>query len=105
MARTTRSTRDSRGSQMKNRLLSQPQQGKSKRNIMLPADGGGFRNGGKPSVAIWNRALRDSHVLALDLLGDGARFAFADVDAVYRFDRRDLGGGSRKEQLVGDVEK
>src|SRR5712671_4678476 len=40
----------------------------------------------------------------LQLAGDGAGYAFADLDVIDRTDRRDFDGGAGKEDFVDDVE-
>ena len=59
----------------------------------------------QPTVRVGNHAVDHVEKGALQRFGNRAAAALADRDLVNRLDRRDLGGGSDKEDLVGKVEE
>src|SRR5712692_5033670 len=58
----------------------------------------------KPVVAVGFAAAGDGEEFFLQLAGDGAGYAFADLDVVDRTDGGDFDGGAGEEDFVDDVE-
>src|ERR1700756_1524838 len=59
---------------------------------------------GKPVVAVGLAAAGDGEKLFLQLAGDRAGAAFADLNVVYRTDRGDFDSGANEEHFVRDVQ-
>src|SRR4029077_1330309 len=72
----------------------------------LASNGGAGGGAGvrKPAVAVALGAASDGAEFALNALGERAARTIADLCAVDRADRSDLGGGAAEEHLVGDIE-
>src|SRR5215208_5964644 len=75
------------------------------RITLLSASGCGLRDHGEPPVTVGKLSTGNSEILLLDGHRDGAWAPRSDLDPVDRADRRQLGGGTGEEELVGDVEE